>query len=106
RGREHSDASDKDFAIEPGEGQTTVSNPPSKPPTEEIREPLRLKSPIPEKLKGGTKFRLEWVAQDLAAKVTVTLMIDGNPGVLFRDQSSSGGAEFSVPKVDVKDCQI
>ena len=106
RGREHSDASDKDFAIEPGDGQTTVSNPPVKPSTEDIKEPLRLKSTVPDKLKGGTRLRLEWIAQDPAAKVTVTLVVDGNAGVLFREQSASGGAEFVVPKVDSKDCQI
>jgi len=106
RGREHSDASDKDFAIEPGEGQTTVSNPPTKPPTEDVKEPLRLKTTIPDKVKGGTRMRLEWAAQDPAAKVTVSLVIDGNPGVLFKEQSASGGAEFVVPKVDQKDCQI
>jgi hypothetical protein len=56
RGREHSDASDKDFAIEPGDGQTTVSNPPTKPPTEDIKEPLKLKTVLPDKVKGGTAF--------------------------------------------------
>jgi hypothetical protein len=36
----------------------------------------------------------------------VALVVDGNAGVLFKDQSASGGAEFVVPKIDQKDCQI
>jgi hypothetical protein len=106
KGRELSDGSEKDFAIESGGGQTPVSNPPLKTPIDDNKDPLRLRTTLPDKLKGGTKLRLEWIALDPAAKVTVSLVADGNPGVLFRDQSSSGGAEFVVPKIDVKDCQI
>lgn len=106
KGREMSDMSERDFGIEPGDGQTVVSNPPVKPPIDENKEPLRLKTELPERLKGGTKLRLDWAAADKEAKVTVSLVADGNPGVLFRDQSSSGGAEFTVPRIDAKDCTI
>jgi hypothetical protein len=106
KGRELSDGSEKDFGIESGNGQTAVSNPPVKPPVEDNKDPLRLKSVLPDKVKGGTKLRLEWIALDPAAKVTVSLVGDGNPGILFRDQSASGGAEFNVPKIDLKECQI
>jgi hypothetical protein len=106
KGREISDMSESDFGIAPGDGQTVVSDPPIKPPTEESREPLRLRSTIPDRIKGGQKMRVEWWALDSSAKVTVLLVVDGNAGVLFRDQSASGGAEFTVPKVDSKDCQI
>jgi hypothetical protein len=100
-GREHSDASEKDFAIEPGEAHPVV-----KPTIEESKEPLRLRAAIPDKVKGGTKLRLEWVAQDPAAKVSVAFMGDGNPGVLFKDQPATGGGDFNVPKIDLKECQI
>jgi hypothetical protein len=107
KGREMSDMSESDFGIAPGDGQTVVSDPPVKPPIDEgSREPLRLRSTVPDKVKGGQKLRVEWWALDSAAKVTVTLVVDGNGGVLFRDQSASGGAEFTVPKVDSKSCQL
>jgi len=101
KGRELTDMSERDFAIEPGSGQTVVSHPPT-----EDKEPLRLRTTIPDKMKGGTKVRLEWWSLDPASKVTVTLVVDGNPGVLWKDQSAAGGAEFTVPKVDARDCQI
>ena len=106
KGRETSDVSESDFGIAPGDGQTVVSDPPVKPPTEDNRDPLRLRSTVPDRVKGGQKMRVEWWALDTASKVTITLVVDGNPGVLFRDQSAAGGAEFVVPKVDAKECQI
>jgi hypothetical protein len=106
KGREISDMSDRDFGIEPGSGQAMVSTPPGVKPPVEDREPLRLRTQIPEKLKGGTKMRLEWWSLDPASKVTITLVVEGNPGVLWKDQSSSGGAEFTVPRIDSRECQI
>jgi hypothetical protein len=106
RGREVSDMSERDFAIEPSSGPATVSNPPTiKPPVDE-REPLRLRTQMPDRLKGGTKMRLEWWSLDPASKVTIALVVDGNSGILWKDQSAAGGAEFTVPKIDAKDCQI
>lgn len=106
KGREVADMSERDFGIEPGEGQTPVANPPVKTPIDENKDPLRLRTVLPDKLKGGTKVRLDWAAADKDAKVTISLVVDGLPGVLFRDQSSSGGAEFTVPKLDSKECTI
>lgn len=106
KGREFSDRSDRDFAIENGPGSAAVAHPPVKPPVEERPEPLRLKSVLPDKVKGGTRLRLEWVSLDPAAKVTVSLVAEGAPGILWRDQPASGGAEFVVPRIDAKSCQI
>lgn len=105
KGREYSDVSERDFGIEPADGQTGVSNPPVKPP-DEVRETLRLRTVLPDRFKGGTKLRLDWVSPDPGSRVTVSLVVEGNPGILFRDQSPVGGAEFVVPKVDSRDCQI
>ena len=77
-----------------------------KPSIEDTGGTLRLKAEIPERVKGGTKLRLDWIAQDPAARVTVTLVVDGNPGFLFRDQPAVGGGDILVPKVDVKKCHI
>jgi hypothetical protein len=64
KGRELTDMSERDFAIEPGSGQAMVSVPPGTKPAVDEKEPLRLRTQIPDKLKGGTKLRLEWWSLD------------------------------------------
>ncbi|MBV8882286.1 MAG: hypothetical protein JO332_20180, partial [Planctomycetaceae bacterium] len=100
QGRTLSDASDRDFKIESGETAIEI---PVRPPSDTRME---LKTAIPDRVKGGTKLRLEWAMGDPAAKVTVSLMVEGNAGPLFKDQSAMGVGEFVVPKIDSKDCQI
>jgi hypothetical protein len=102
KGREQVDGSDKDFAIETGDkpAPVVVTPPEVKPTVDDQGEPLRLKTVLPDKVKGGTKLRIDWVAKDLTAKVVVRLVIDGNPGVIFEDQSAVGGMDLFMPKVD------
>ncbi|HLY75313.1 MAG TPA: hypothetical protein VKU80_14425 [Planctomycetota bacterium] len=100
QGRPLADASDRDFKIETGETAIEI---PVKPATD---VQLQLKSAIPDRVKGGTKLRLEWAAGDPAAKVTIALSVEGNSGVLFKDQGAIGALDFVVPKIDSKDCQI
>ncbi|HZE98734.1 MAG TPA: hypothetical protein VE981_17025 [Planctomycetota bacterium] len=99
KGKTVSDASDRDFKIESGETAIEVPVPPAD-------GKLQLTSTIPGRVKGGTKLRLDWAAGDPKAKVTIALVVDGNAGALFKDQSSSGTVEFVVPKLDFQDCQI
>jgi len=100
QGKPMADQSERDFKIETGE--TAIEIPVK--PLAEVQ--LQLKSAIPDRLKGGTKLRLEWAAGDPAAKVTISLSVEGNSGALFKDQGAIGTAEFTVPKVDSKECQI
>lgn len=99
-GKPQSDASERDFRIETGETAIEV---PAKPPGDGR---LALRSQVPDRVKGGTKLRLEWAAGDPSAKVTISLSVDGNAGVLFKDQGPLGAADFVVPRVDSRECQI
>lgn len=100
KGKTWSDASERDFKIETGETAIEI---PVKPTTE---GKLALKSAIPDRVKGGSKLRLEWAAGDPAAKVTISLVVEGSSGPLFKDQGAIGTAEFVVPRIDSKECQI
>jgi hypothetical protein len=100
QGKLRSDASEKDFKIETGETAIEV---PVRPPSDSRVE---LKSAIPDRVKGGTKLRLEWAAGEPSAKVTISLVVDGTSGVLFKDQGAVGISEFVVPRIDSKDCQV
>ncbi|HLY09959.1 MAG TPA: hypothetical protein VKW04_11695 [Planctomycetota bacterium] len=100
QGKRQSDQSDRDFRIETGETAIEIPAPPTS------AGQLQLKSAIPDRVKGGTKLRLEWAAGQPSAKVTLSLVVEGTSGALFKDQGAIGTAEFVVPRIDSKECQI
>jgi len=104
QGKGWSDASEKNFTIESAE--TAIEVPTMKPPSDVQGDLFRLKAEPPGRVKGGTKLRLDWISMDPSLKITVSLVVDGNPGVLFRDQAPIGGAEVVVPRIEGKDCRF
>lgn len=104
KGKVWIDMSERDFKIDAAEATIEIPQPPVKTPVQGGQ--LLLKSVIPDRVKGGTKLRLEWAYADPAGKVTVSLVVDGNSGAIFKDQSAVGTSEFTLPKLDSRECQI
>jgi hypothetical protein len=103
KGKGWSDSSEKNFKIE---GAETAIEVPVKPTVDLQGDLFRLKTEPPGRLKGGTKLRLEWISMDPSLKISVSLVVDGNAGVLLRDQAPIGGADIVVPRIEGKECQF
>lgn len=103
QGKEHSDASERDFSIEGPE------NAPAATPAQAAETPKKaglLVSPIPGTLKGGTSLPLEWKSEDPSAKVTLVLLIGDRAEAIAKDQPAQGKLAWEIPKVDAKAAAI